>query len=261
MIVFSCPTCRNTMQVPPVMAGHPVTCPFCHHPVLAPLFVPAHAPQPEPLRLEDPIDDDEQERRTLAFRAARDAKQKRKALIYIGCGIAFALIGVVFLVALWTTLMTDVRGAKPLTTTELLSLKEADAEDSPWVTYTGEQVIETDLGIETKGKYTNEQTRFVLVPIQDRWLIAERPLEEKGNRLEGKLEVWDGGLSKQAADKIKARHPELKDKWLPVQLSASQGGASTSALIQLVVIGAFVVMGLGCALHSFVSLPRKRPTA
>ncbi len=240
------------------MAGQPVTCPFCRHPVLTP-HGPADQP-PNPLSLEDPIDEAEQERRTLAHRAERDKKLKRKALIYIVCGWLFAIIATVVLVVLWPQLMTDARGAKDFTGDDLATVKESDAEESPWIAYTAERVIETDLGLnQPKGKHTNEATRYVLVRVQDKWLIAERPIEEKGNRLEGKLEVWGGGTSKEAADRIKVRYPELKDQFLPVQLSASRSGTSATATIQLIALGAFVVISLGCALYGLASLPRERP--
>lgn len=258
MIVFACPTCRNTMQVPPAMAGYPVTCPFCHRPVVVPPFGIA-PPPPEPLVLEDPVDDAERDRRTLAQREERDQKQKRNARITIALGLLGALIGAGFLVALGPRLVADARGAKPVTEAELLALTEADVKATPWVAYNAERVVETDLGLhEPKGKYTNEQTRFVMVPVQDRWLIAERPFEENGNRLEGKLEVWDDGPTKEAAGRIKARYPDLKDKFLPVQLSASRGSISSNATVQLIALGAFVVIGVCCAVSGVFSLPRKQ---
>lgn len=276
MIVFSCPTCRNAMQVPPEMAGQPVTCPFCHHGVLVPAAPPAppapHAPAPappppppEPLSLDDPEQEaaaaeeqEEEERRARAKRAAREAKQRRDSLIYIWAGAALTLLATVCGISLAPMIASDAKGVRNVTTAELLEIKDPASLPSPWISYTPEQpMIDTPLGTETKRRRgTSTKTRFVLVPVKDKWMVVERPEGTSGKKLQGELGKWDTNLGAEAMEKIKALHPDKRDKFLPIQLDETGGDPGNRGLVLTIGIGALGLFGLGSVVYGLVSRPK-----
>jgi hypothetical protein len=252
------------------MAGQAVTCPFCRTGVVVPPAPPPPAPPPEPLSLDDPQEEAAaaeeaaaEERRTRARRAAREAKQRRTALTYLILGPIVAVLALVCAVILAPMMAGDARGVRPITSSELLEVKDPKAMPSPWVAYTPDQpVVETGMGIETKLRRKNSKgtkTRFVLVPVKDKWMIAELEMRAKADRIEGELGKWDtGGPSQEASEKIKTQHPDKKDKLLPVQLDAASGDSNSRLIIMTVGLAFLALLGVGGTIYGFVTLPRKR---
>jgi hypothetical protein len=225
---------------------------------------PAPEPLPglDPLALDAPAPEASEaeaaaERLALARRAEREAKQRRHATVYLWVGLLLALVGVVCAIGLVPVMITRARGAQPITTDELLALKDPNTLSSPWVTYTTDQpIVETNLGGGSKRGGSKVQTRFVLVPVRDKWMVAERAVGENGKTLEGELGKWQFGLGPEAMLKIKAEHPDKKDKILPVQLDETRGGSTGRLIFFVIAVALMILFGLGCALYGFTSSPR-----
>jgi hypothetical protein len=276
MIVFSCPACRNALQVPPTLAGRPVTCSFCHQVMTVPpaqaVPQPAH-PQPAPrtptrpkantpFSFDDPkreatapADADAEDRRTQARRAERDAKQRQAAYTYLGLGVVLVLIGIICAISLAPKIMRDSQGSRVLKADELLAIKDPKDLPTPWVSYTTDQaVVETNLGVESERSKGKPLTRFVLVPVKNKWLIVERGVNVHGKTFEGSLETWQGGLYGEAVEKLHAGH---RDKsLLPVQLQESWSGPTGQVVSNCLLIGCLFVVGFACMLYGLSSRPR-----
>jgi hypothetical protein len=269
MIVFSCPACRNALQVPPTMAGHPVTCSFCHQVITVPpvQVVPQPAPpvpvptKPTRSASNDPFSFDgpsreptvAEEEHTRARRAERDATQRQTANVYLLTGLALVLIGRACAVGLAPKIQRDSKGPRVLTADELVAIKDPKDLPSPWVSYTtGQAVAETNMGVGSKRTGSKPTTRFVLVPVNNKWLIVERGVNAQGKTFEGSLETWPGGPYGEAVEKIRAEHPDKS--FLPVQLRA--GSPSVGNVAMCLVIGLMVVGGFGCVLYGFGNRPR-----
>jgi hypothetical protein len=276
MIVFSCPACRNALQVPPTMAGQPVMCSFCRQVITVP---PAQAvPQPVPgppaasgptrPQPNNPFSFDAPKRegtapqsaaaedeRMRARRAERDAKQRLAANTYLGLGVALVLIGIGCTIGLTPKILRDSQGSRVLTADELLAIKDPKGLPSPWVSYTTDQaVVETNLGVESERSKGKPLTRFILVPVKNKWLVVERGANVQGKTYEGSLETWQGGLYGEAVEKLRAGH---RDKsLLPVQLQESWSGPAGQVVSNCLLIGCLFVVGFCCILYGLNSRPR-----
>jgi len=151
----------------------------------------------------------------------------------------------------------DISGAKPIDAAGLANFDEAK-RGSPWVLYDAKEVVGTDVGIETKRRRGSTQTVFVLVPVQDKWLIVQRGVGDSGKKLEGQIVTYNSGLEKEAVEKVQAKHPDKKGKFLAYQMDATGGGAAFGPIVILIVTVGMILFGLGCALYGFVSRPRPR---
>ena len=152
---------------------------------------------------------------------------------------------------------SDAKGARTVTAAELLELKDPASLDGKWVEYTSDQpMIETNMGTEKKRRGVSTKTRFVLVPVKDKWMVAERDLDARDKKLQGELDKWETGLEAEAMEKIKAAYPDKRDKLLPIQLNetgGSPGGRLAALSIGLGILGLF---GLGSAVYGFMSRPK-----
>jgi hypothetical protein len=180
-------------------------------------------------------------------------------VIYLWGGLLLLLIGVVCAIGLVPLMVHGSRGTRPITAEELLAINDPQSLPSPWVTCTPDRpIVETSLGIETKMGTGSSKTRFVLVPVKDKWMVAQRELDAHGNRLEGELGKWEIGLGPKAMEKIKAQHLDKKDKLLPFALTETSGGPVGRLLFFAIGSAAVILFGLGCAIYGFATLPRPR---
>lgn len=146
---------------------------------------------------------------------------RTKALQQMALGGALVLIALGLYLYHWRWIKSAIAGPVPMTLSELRAVKDPDALPNPWVSITYRNAIETELVMVStrKGNSTN-RSRYLLIPVQDAWLIADVPYNHQGNQLTGYLEVWWSPLSREVVSTIENKYPAQKPSMLPFQFNA-----------------------------------------
>jgi hypothetical protein len=146
--------------------------------------------------------------------------ERNQALGRAGLGAVMAVVGLTLLVYNGKWFWSAWRGPTAITMEELRQLQDPAGLDNPWVYFTFGKSIDTNLGlVRTKsGQQTTPKSKFLLIQVKDRWLIAEVPHNFGGSQLTGYLDVWGTPLRRESIDRIKAEAPEQANLLLPYQL-------------------------------------------
>lgn len=171
--------------------------------------------------------------------SSRNPEVRRDLLIAAG----LVLLGVLLLFWNGRWILSALRGPTPITLAELHKVKDPADLSNPWVTFQAANAIETDLEMLRKDKYgTTLEARFYLVPIQDRWLIAEMPPNQVGGQFVGYLDTWWAPLRRDAIEAMRARVPD-GGQLMPFQMDGVYGyRGQCAALVGLIL---FFAMGGG----------------
>jgi hypothetical protein len=160
--------------------------------------------------------------------------------LVVGAILILVSLGVLFYNLKWAR--SVLAGPVPITLDELARVSDPATLPNQWVSFTFDQFGDTGLGIDTtRNGQTTARSRFLLIRVRDRWLIADVPHDHSGNRVVGYLETWWVPLRKQSMDAIKARFP--KHAFLPYQIDA-QYDQRTQGYSMLGIVGFFLVSGV-----------------
>jgi hypothetical protein len=147
-------------------------------------------------------------------------------------GLGGIVAGGVVLHANWRTLQVLIRGPVPVTLAQLRKAESPDELPSPWVSLSSSQIIDTHVRRHVGRR--GVELRYVLVPVEDRFLLTEVHWSFKpGSRLTGYLTQWEpnrngGGILQ---DVQAGRHG---DRLLPYQMCAvSDGGGHQQVMVAL----------------------------
>lgn len=180
--------------------------------------------------------------------------------------------GAMFLLALgWFFWAQSEEKSAPLevTAAELIDLPNRGPMPDPWLSYTFSKYCETGVRMDLRSVGNQyAYSRFILVQVQDRWLVAQVPPDFRGNKLVGTVErlgsyegrSYESHLDKQIVIKILASNRDKADRLLPYQvdavrpyLSKIRGGYTMAAGI---VLGGLIVGGLGLTIIRVKPQPR-----
>jgi hypothetical protein len=104
--------------------------------------------------------------------------------------------------------------ARTVTADDLLSIDRPEAQPE-WIAYRPSKRIDT--GVEyVKLNSRKTTSKFVLLGVHDRWLLAKVGSHHDGGRVEGKLVGFDSA----ALPKVQSALPDLGQRLLPYQLDA-----------------------------------------
>lgn len=141
-----------------------------------------------------------------------------KDLFLLIFGIACFIGAIVVVVWNLRWVRSAMAGPVKMSTAELAQLDDPAKLDNPWVTIPLAGAQETGLGISSKrGGSVTDKSRYLLVPVGDRWLITEVAARHSGSEATGYLDRWSAPLRKEAIGKIEGKFPQLKAKMLPYQ--------------------------------------------
>src|SRR5262249_30149732 len=120
------------------------------------------------------------------------------------------------------------RGPREVTAAELRNLTDYSSLPDPWISYSFPKSSETAVRLE-KTLLANHQaySRFILVQVQDHWIVAQVRPDFTNNKLVGKVErlgSWDGrtlekNLGSKIVSQIVASNPDKIDRILPYQVN------------------------------------------
>jgi hypothetical protein len=139
-------------------------------------------------------------------------------------GVVLVLLGVGLFPMQWRWLRWVVEGPVSMSGAQLVKLQNAEEVGNPMVSVKCDRYLDTNIEVTaTRKGNTTTESRFVLALVQDRWLIANVPLNFHDNRLVGYLGAWGprGAASTDAIAKVTANFPECKDALLSFQLDAT----------------------------------------
>lgn len=165
------------------------------------------------------------------------SKNPRVRLI-IGVIILLAAVGFVVYQSRWVR--SVIQGPVPVTLATLQEVTDPAALSNPWISFTFNEAIDTGLVMEnTKAGTTTQRSKYLLIRVGGRWLIADVPAGFTGNHVVGYLDRWWSPLSKKVIDQIKGRFPDRDI--LPYQLNAEY--AYKGQCFAMLSIAAFFFLG------------------
>ncbi len=153
---------------------------------------------------------------------ARVLQKRKQAAARLTLGLIFvvASLGGLFWQLRWVR--SAFAGPVAITPAELRELADPDTLANPWISLTYDRSVETRMSIVSTSLWETilgtGRSRYLLIQIQDRWLIAEVPDDHAGNQLTGSLETWGTPLRRETLETIHARFPAHQT--LPFQVDA-----------------------------------------
>jgi hypothetical protein len=184
----------------------------------------------------------------------------------------FLVAGAVMLLALgcyFSNQSEGERGPREATADELRNLTSLNSLPDAWLSYSFPKSSETSVRLDT-ASLGNQQaySQFILVPVEDCWLVAQVPPGFSGNKLVGKVErlgTWDGrtfekNLDQKIIAQIKASNPDKANRILQYQVNAVQPYESKVRsgymLAGGIAAGGLLVGGLGLTIIRAKPQPR-----
>jgi hypothetical protein len=146
---------------------------------------------------------------TREQRTPEEDPNKARFRLYIGAGL-LVIVGIGFLTQL-PGLLEVCRGPRRLTEAEVLKFGDGGPLTKDYISYDAIELTETGLGVTSKIGDTKEQlvSRYVLVPIGNRWALAVVPKKHTGNRLVGYVTRLDQGdqITSEARNDVVKKFP------------------------------------------------------
>jgi hypothetical protein len=131
-------------------------------------------------------------------------------------------------------------GPAAIQLTDLQNLRDPSDLPNRWVSFTFGTAKESNLAIVSQ-RSGKARSRFLLIQVGDRWLIADVPADHSGNRITGYLETWSVPLRRESIEKISANFPG--HPLMPFQIDA-QYNQRGQCFTMLGVMGFLLVCGL-----------------
>src|SRR5262245_49542008 len=149
-------------------------------------------------------------------------------------------------------------GPVPITAAELAKLDDPAKLQNPYVTIRLDKVEPTGLGLQSKSKAgaITDKSQYLLLPVEDRYLIVEVPTKHTGGEATGYLDRWSTPLRKEAIGKIEAKFLDRKAKMLPYQFDGEYSYRG-QCWAMLGVAGFGLVIGLFLTGSWLVQMSRK----
>ena len=98
------------------------------------------------------------------------------------------------------------RGPRVVKAAELRHIDEYGPVEDPWVAYTAAKTFDPGIRIYRTRK-RNSLVKYVVLQVEDRWLLACVPPDFVGSRVEGRLTVWDGPRFNEVMQRVHAASP------------------------------------------------------
>jgi hypothetical protein len=169
---------------------------------------------------------------------------RKQAIARLVFGAVLLVIGLLMILLNFRWIMSAIQGPVPITVAEIRQLSDPGSLPNPWLSFTFDRAIETKLSlVSTKKGQTTPKSHFLLVQVQDRWLITELPYNHTGNQVVGYLDVWSTPLRREAVAKVHEAQPAEANQILPFQVDAEYGYRG-----QCVAMVGIAIFCIGCGL-------------
>lgn len=136
--------------------------------------------------------------------------------LVVGAIIFLGAVGSMLYHARW--IRSAFQGPKPITLAALQEVKDPETLPNPWVSFQFDEAIDTGFVMEsTKKVTTTPRSKYLLIRVGNRWLIADVPAGFAGNQVVGYLDTWWSPLSRKVIDQITGRFTDRDILPLPAQ--------------------------------------------
>ncbi|MFO0863385.1 MAG: hypothetical protein U0744_01765 [Gemmataceae bacterium] len=173
-------------------------------------------------------------------------------VVFLGC------LGFLIYQSSW--IRSAFAGPQPISTANLVKVKRVEQMATPWITIQADEIRDTGIGIVTqRNGVETDSTKFSLLKMGNKYLIAELPTRHAGNGVTGYVDHWQDSfvkLRRDALEKVTHQFPEAKGKLLPFQMDADYGYAR-QCYAMLGVMSFFGLIGLGLAITGVIQLIQK----
>ena len=159
-----------------------------------------------------------------------------KSQLIFGLVLLALSIGLIIYQLGW--IRSVIAGPTPFAAEDLAEISSPDELDNPWLELEIPGYKESGLTME---KGPNDSSKYLFVPVLDRWLIADVTRDFNADKAVGFIDVWSTPLKKDAISALEERFPDKK--LLPFQFDAhfSYKGEFWSFIAT---VAAFVVGGI-----------------
>lgn len=159
-------------------------------------------------------------------------------------GIVMILVSLGTFTYNWRWIRSAIDGPVPITLAELRQLKDPASLPNPWISFTCDKSLETGVHIDNVKRSAQwRKSNFLLVEVQDRWLIAEVPPSHSGKEFVGYLDTWKDSMRVEAVDMVK-KNMEVRDQWPPKQVQIMPYQLNTEYSYRGNCIGLCVLLGI-----------------
>lgn len=170
---------------------------------------------------------------SLYVKAAIDPNARRKFQLMKWIWAPIMILGGALVAAVGFVMFQETRTSRPapreLSAADLLKIDSllpcdmaSPAAETDWVSYLPTKTLDTGVKY-VKVRSQQETSRYLLLQVQDRWLLAKVAPQFNGVRVEGKLSQLDT----VALPKVEAANPHEAKRLLPYQLDGEYDIAAT----------------------------------
>jgi hypothetical protein len=192
-------------------------------------------------------------------------KDELGAWLQLGLGVALIAGSVSLAVLYWDGIIGSFQPVKSVSHKELATLGNPIRLQRSWASLACPRVYPTKATITRKETDGERQSKLVLIPIEDRFLVANVNPTFQGNALlRGDVSNWKDMASpvaekkKEALDQVFAEFPKLKEKFLSYQFDAIMYEERQSQLLAYV-LATIVLIGTTLLVRSIWFWQRLRP--
>jgi hypothetical protein len=138
---------------------------------------------------------------------------------------------------------------------QLCAAESLDQLPTPFVTLPVPRFLDTGVRLQRQTYAVKTiECDYVVIPVADKWLIAEVPTDFEGKELTGYLAPWTSGLEAEALAAVRGKiAPESLNELLPYQFEA---GHDLQAASRLLVTASAVLIIIGLVLVVLWTRPR-----
>ena len=136
---------------------------------------------------------------------------------------------------------------------DLRNVEDPRSLPNQWVSFTFGNAVETGVAL-VGSRSSTPKARYLLVQVQDRWLVAEVPPDHVGNEIIGYVEAWSAPLNRKVLEDIAAKFPQHPQ--LPIQVDAVYN-QRVQGYSLLGVMGFFLIAGLALLVAGFLTRRRQ----
>jgi hypothetical protein len=174
---------------------------------------------------------------------------------HLPLGVGLLVVAVVVLIFTSGFVFQAFRGPRPITEKEMLELTDPGWSDN-YVSYTPPRAF-IDTGLQW-GRKGNPGTKYVLLPVGDRFMLCSARIANNGPTFTGRLGSRSGVTEDEVVDRIKGSSPEVAARIMPIMLQAVRSIWFDTAVALALVLG---LAGTGTWLVIWSLLARSRTAA
>ncbi len=124
---------------------------------------------------------------------------------------------------------------------QLRTIQDPDDLDNAWVSFAPSRIVDTGVTKSSGTRKSHQEYKFLLLNVEDRWLIAGVPVDFQGQQVTGYLTIWKSPWGADAIEQVRSAIGDRRDQLLPYQMEATK--PQVLECLSLVGIALFLIAG------------------